>query len=38
MWNCEGVVSQRGQEPLNTEDEEPALLRAIAKQRLVKTN
>jgi hypothetical protein len=36
--SCEGVASQRDQEPLNTEPEESALLEAVARQRLVKIN
>jgi hypothetical protein len=35
--SSEGDASQQGQEPLNTEAQESALLRAIVKQRLVKT-
>jgi hypothetical protein len=36
--SCEGVAGQRGQEPLNTEAEESALLGVAARQVLVKTN
>jgi hypothetical protein len=37
MKSSEGDASQQGQEPLNTEAQESALLRAVVKQRLVKT-
>jgi hypothetical protein len=34
---CEGVASQRGQEPLNMEAEESTALGAVTQQQLVKT-
>jgi hypothetical protein len=37
MRVCVGVVSQRGQEPLNTEVEESPFLGSVVRQRLVKT-
>lgn len=37
MKSSEGDASQQGQEPLNTEARESALLGTVVKQRLVKT-